>query len=286
MIPSDTLKTVCKRLGREDAVRSPLRRLDWASRHGAANRHSLRKALCGAGLPWRSERHSDAGQKQLQRSLDDAAVRGLLVAGGSGQALTVRLTPLGDAVGRSAVALPPLDSGWSICGEVRRLAEFLIGADVSQYGELVHERYLSNVPMDVAPTAAHIVELGLTMDMAKAAIAAGWLACRSDVYGNVLYQLTPLGDAAAAGPEPEPPAGLPEATQELADVYSDELMATLSRLRSDPPLPTGELGEIPLPASLDVRIPRMELQQRRIEAGGPTAADKRARRKARSKARK
>jgi len=54
-------------------------------------------------------------------------------------------------------------------------------------------------------------------------------------------------------PPPTLPADLPPADEDAADLYDDEAIAARERLRHSKPDCAGEIGYLPLPASIDIR---------------------------------
>jgi len=228
-----------------DAVCRPMRRGDWTLPTPAVL-WEARKRFAAAGLPWHGSDATEAGRKADQRLLEALAAAGLVVLAGRDRRATARLTELGDQSARSLAGLANVDASHALVREVLRLQ-----TSVDRYGPLCSELWLVGLrryTTDLDDCAA----LGVLQERAAPALCRGWLLCRSSGEGRGFYAATDLGRRIAAGPVPELPGGLPEADQQAADLYDSEFIAYRARLRIMRPENPAELGDLPLPASLDI----------------------------------
>jgi hypothetical protein len=236
-----------------DAVWKPLRDADWG-RPTPTVLYEYREQFASAGVPWHSGEKSEAGRKADQRTLEALASAGLLTLHGRERRASARLTDQGDLHARALAGLPSIDAAHFVIREVIRLESSGDG-----FGPMAAEIWVAGVKStDSERSRLKLIEL---VDEAKPALCRGWLETESDCYGRVYYVATDQGRKIAKGPEPELPAGLPAMDEDAADLYDREVVAFRDRLRHAEPEDSGQIGFLPVPASLDIR-PKRKRKQR------------------------
>lgn len=150
--------------------------------------------------------------------------------------------------------MPSIDAAHSVTREAIRLESSGDG-----FGPMAAEIWVAGVKnTDSERSRRSLVAL---VYEALPALCRGWLEAESDCYGRVWYLATDQGRKVAKNPEPKLPTGLPPMDQDAADLYDTEVSAFRGRLRDSTPKEPGEIGYLPLPASLDIR-PKRERKQR------------------------
>jgi len=235
-------------LAATDAIFRPLRRADWNPPTPAVL-FEHRQRFATDGVPW-TVGGSGAARLGGERDLQELQAGGLLVLTGKAKRSGVRLTDLGEAAVRSLCGLPSIigahemirqivcrggraDDGLTICPET-----WLWGADDYADSE-TDARMAWEVSLLLAP-----------------ALSRGWVKARSDVRGRAYYSVPLVGLEVAAAPAPSLPDDLPEWQEPCGRLYHDLTLAARERLRSAKATNPGEIGECPLPASIDLQRPR------------------------------
>lgn len=235
-------------LAETDAIWRPLRGADWQARCGGIL-FRRRREFQARGV--RSVGGGDGTARQAHaRQLDGLAVAGdLLVYHGRGTGgVYVRLTDTAEHRLRALCDLPSLADAHALLRRVIEL-ERPGGPD----GFLCSELWLAGLPNY---TGDYMIRLLPIQRSALPALSRGWLLAPSDCYGRTYYQSTATGRELAAQPAPILPPDLPEPDEEAASLY-DELNVTYrEQLRAMAGDGQGDIGPVPLPASLQLTKPR------------------------------
>jgi len=231
-----------------DAVWKPMRRADWVMPTPTVL-YEHRKRFASKGLPWHSADPTEAGRKAQQRTLEDLASLGLVTLHGRERRAAVRLTERADILARALAGLDNIDAGhFSLC-EVLRL-----------HDTMASELWLAGLD-NYADTDDCRRELVIVQDSMLPALWRGWLEAGADGHGGVWYWAPDRGREGAKLPAPTLPANLPPIDEEAGTLYDAEVIHARERLRYAKPDCPGELGFIPLSASIDL-TPKGERKRR------------------------
>jgi hypothetical protein len=245
-------------LAATDAVWKPMRQEDWV-RPTPTVLYEHRTRFASKGVPWHSGDPTEAGRKASQRTLEDLASAGLLTLHGRERRAAVRLTEKGDIVARALADLPNVDDAHSSLREVIRLESSGDGQ-----GPMASELWLAELP-NYSNNDDCYLELWIVQRLLLPALWRGWIDADSDCCGRVYYSATADGRQLAKLPPPTLPANLPPPDEDAAELYDSEVIAARERLRQAKPDCAGEIGYLPLPASIDIR-PRVRRKRRSCTA--------------------
>lgn len=262
---TDSEAILVRVLADQDAIRLPVR--NWRG-YTSANRYFA--TVAGGAVPYRVSNASEAGRKASERLLQDLAAEGMLTVS-RGQKVKfplVALTELGEARTRA------------LCGLVGRRVGRLMLAEVAKRGERYVDtesgRWVPEIDLNDGKgwdgdesTSEDRRGLAQVEMNYLPAVAAGWLACDSDVYGHVCYAATPAGlDELSRRPK-RGPSKLPETDPDAVRAYRKWQDAKLLALDRTAPTETREIGPLPMIASL-VGMTQAEFDE--IEAAEPSSA--------------
>lgn len=170
-------------LAASDAVWLPLR--DFRGTR-PSNTSVARREYPERGVPWGSGESTEAGRKEAQRELGEAADASVIAVyrPSRGRAFGVKLTDEGESRARGLCGLPALDAGLESLAEVARLT-----------GEARHwvpETALAGVDY-AGPDCKRM--LMVVEGLALPALARGWIEANASVKGAVWYSVTRKGKA-------------------------------------------------------------------------------------------
>jgi len=226
-------------LAATDAIFRPLRRADWTPpAPGNIWEARERFAVAGVAVPGGG---SGAARVAHHRSVANLVDSGLLKLCGVGHA---GLTERGDATARALAGLP------SVADAHAALREVILQARVADEGILTSELQLAGLQNYTDRCQPKLWEVSLTLGPA---LSRGWIESRSDVHGRAYYTPTDAGLDAATRDAPTLPENLPNYSNELNERYYSQTVAARAALRTQKPSGPGEVGPIPLPASLAIR---------------------------------
>jgi hypothetical protein len=241
-------------LAATDAVWRPLRRADWA-RQTPGVVYEYRHRFPSSGVPLGLPDPSETGRKAVQRGMEDLASRGFVTLHGRERRASVRLTEHSDILARQLVGLPNVNKAHAA---LRQTIELQATGD--GLGPLTSELWLAELH-DYADTDKCRQKLIAVQESLLPALWRGWVESNSDCVGRVWYWATDLGRKVAKLSAPTLPSDLPSADVDADKLYSNELLAYRARLRNSRPDVPGEIGFIPLPASIAIRRPKLKAKR-------------------------
>jgi hypothetical protein len=216
--------------------------------------YERRRAFVHGGVPWASERVlpglDDAARKQVQRSLDELALVGLVLTyqPKGAKTLGVRLSDSGDARARALVGLPTLHDALGILAQLAELERH-----DATCGTWLPETALAGVRWGDHANRHRFVEVE---DRLLPALVRGWAESNCSVRGHCWYATTHAGRerlSQAVVPTTESPPSTDLARREYCHRVRQELLA----LAAAKPECEREIGEIPMPVSPN--SPRQEV---------------------------
>ena len=245
-LDSEQRRLLIELVATADAIWEPFR---WRTYHAAVV-YELRRRYRAAGLAWSSGAIASAARKEAQRALEYLAGAGLVEqVRSTGRTAIVRLTDRGEATARR------------LAGEITTLGHALermrqidgyVGTPGATTDGRVPESMLAGVAFGdegIEHEAALVV-----LDLLPA-LVRGWIIARADTAGRAYYHISDAGRAVLAGDVELPrfdDADLPAADDAGSDAYVAAIEAARDRIGELSPSSAGELGEIPLPASMPV----------------------------------
>lgn len=231
--------TLIRILASTDAVFRPMRSADWTA-PGPCNLWEARQRFPTAGVAWTQ---GGQGRMAVGRKLTDLATAGMVRLCGAGKGRGVRLTQHGDACARALCGLP--NDAHKGLNQVALLTEEREG--------LCSELWLAGLNNYTDDCQESLWETTLFV---LPALVCRWVLSRSDVHGRVYFQPTSAGLNAASRPTSIMPGGLPAYSDEANAAYYEATLAARGRLRTAKPSNPSEIGQCPLPASLNLQRPR------------------------------
>ncbi len=247
MTEAEALVTI---LARTDAIWRPLRGEDW-TRPTPTNLYEARTRFADVGVRWTAP-GDEAERKRAQRALEVIEAAGLVIVRRGKRQVNVRLTDSGEMIVRSLCGLPNLDQAGPT---VREVIELETKPKGEPFAAICSELWLGRLK-DYANTARCNGSLWDVQATLLPALCREWVTAESDPDGRAYYSATRRGRAQAKLPAPTLPASLPEYDDQAAALYLDTTREFREALRRAKPNCPGEIGFLPLPASLDIRKPR------------------------------
>jgi hypothetical protein len=213
--------------------------------------YERRRAIVHGGVPWASERVlpglDDAARKQVQRSLDELALEGLVLTyqPKGAKTLGVRLSDSGDARARALVGLPTLGDAVGLLAQLADIERH--DATCAFLGRTwVAETSLAGVHWGEHANRQRFVEVE---DRLLPALVRGWVESNCSVRGHCWYAITPAGrerlGQRAVVATAEGVASYDSARREYYHRVRQELLT----LAAAKPECEREIGEIPMPVS-------------------------------------
>jgi len=230
-------------LAATDAVFRPMRASDWVT-PAPSNLLAARQRFAVSGVILATGGGDVTARKQQERTLAGLAADGLVELHGAGRGHGVRLTSSGDAYARSLCGLP------SVATAHAALQRVILLSGVADGKILTSELSLCGLQNYTDSCQSKLWEVSLTL---APALSRGWVESRSDVHGRAYYTPTDAGLDAATEEAPAMPEDLPAYNDEANEHYHEATVATRAALRTQKPSNPGEVGPIPLPASLTIR---------------------------------
>jgi hypothetical protein len=208
------------------------------------------RAICerraAAGVPWASERVlpglDETARKQVQRALNELAVRNLVVTiqPHATKTLAVRLTDAGDARARALVGIPQVAESLPV---VERIRTLMAGAEVCDHlGRVwVPETALAGVRWGDNERRHAFVDIE---DLLLPALTRRWVDANCSGLGHCWYTLgsVPVAPPAAV-------ANLPARCDAARQAYYAGIYAERAVLATTKPEQMREIGEVPMPVA-------------------------------------
>jgi hypothetical protein len=220
--------------------------------------HERRQALVHGGVPWASERVlpglDDAARKQVQRSLDELALNGLVLTyqPKGAKTLGVRLSDAGDARARALVGLPTLRDALGLLAQLAELERH--DTTCAFLGRTwVPETALAGVRWGDHAHRHRFVEVE---DCLLPAQVRGLAESNCSVRGHCWYAITPAGcERLSQQPDVVTTEGVASCEPARRE-YCHRVRQELLTLAAAKPECEREIGEIPMPVS--AKSPRQE----------------------------
>lgn len=263
--PPQTLDFLIRLMAQADALHVPLRdpsSPNWAAVCVRRRAYQARGVECSVG-------GTDADRKAGERSLKRmASARLLQTFRAGGKVASVRLTPRGDAVGRSLCGLSGMVETVDLLKAMHELRDDPdASAPGSCSGHLDSRPWLAETMFtpdrkgwgDCSPGDA-VEWLAAVQKSMRCGLAAGFLVSNSDSRRHVRYRLTETGLAVATGELLPTIFDATEPEEWAGESYLDHFYRELDALRAKADA-ENEIGMIPLPASLLTRGAARQLAQ-------------------------
>jgi hypothetical protein len=213
--------------------------------------HERRQGFVHGGVPWASERVlpglDDAARKQVQRSLDELALEGLVLTyqPKGAKTLGVRLAHSGDARARALVGLPTLHDAVGLLAQLADITRH--DATCAFLGRTwVAETALAGVRWGDHANRHRFVEIE---DRLLPALVRGWAVSNCSVQGHCWYSITSAGRELLTQ---QPAVAMTEGVVSCESArreYYHRVRQELLTLAAAKPECEREIGEIPMPVS-------------------------------------
>ena len=225
----------------------------WPIRHHmttggtATAQWEIQQAYPAEGLPWASDKATEAGRKWSQRNLEWLADERLVTTiRAAGRSIGVRFTERGLQTAAALAGEPSADIGFVMLQELLDLRAQGHDANyLDVFRGKVPEELLAEAEWG-GPTKPFLV----TQTLCLPAIVRGWITTDSSVLGHLWYTATPEGEDAAASPlNGQLLPALPASEAEAECIYKDRWVLARNRLASLEPKDSNEISPLPVPVS-------------------------------------
>jgi hypothetical protein len=225
----EQIRTLVSCLGATDAIWLPMRNWD---RPRPGNTSAVRREYPTTGAPYVHDGDADA-RREGSRVMDALAATGLVQVSGNTRSHAVKLSERGEAIARSAAAMPSLAESLAKVREIAALT-------AAEPGRWVLEHDLAG-PDGWSPDDETRREALFDLeDLLLPALTRGLVGSNSTIRRNVAYRLT-----STPIPKASPQKNLPKSEDALMDFYYRErnrFDALLDGTERDP----SSIGRIPL----------------------------------------
>jgi hypothetical protein len=233
-------------LAATDAIFIPDR--DPLARPRHAVIYERRKAYFQGGIPWASERVlpgvDETGRKQIQRLLDELALKGMVLTyqPQAAKTLGVRLSDVGEARARAAIGLPALSDALATLGQLFALE--LTDAPRAFLGRTwLPETALAGIRWGDNENRQQFVKVE---EKLLPALTRGWAESNCSVMGHCWYSLTDAGRKQLSQPVATF-GNLPTFSELAKREYYTRVEQERHALYGVKPEMEREIGQIPMP---------------------------------------
>jgi len=238
-------------LGRTDAAFAPWRSWGEGGDHGPAEAYRWRRAhLAGDGIAWTSPGDTDEQRRDAIQALNELASAELVrTRRGASKIVGASLTDAGDTLARELVGLPASAPLADLLDEFEGLARIGYVADLGDGMPWVPEWALAGQDPHWrgAKGREGRAQLVWVEECMLPLLVRGLAERGTDIHGRAWYRL--VGDR----PEVLEPTEPAEQSADARAAYYESFEAAQRRLMAAPRGHDGEIGELPLPGTIDLR---------------------------------